>query len=253
MELDNVLGKLKKLKALYEGAKEIKSEEEANAAAAAIQRLLVQYNISMEEVERKTEKVDNVLEEPTSGYTYKSIGGIWEFRLLTVICKWNFCKCFTLNKSTKNLLIFGKKENLETVKWLRDFLSDKFVYLSKIRFKEYQKTEEYINRPIGKDKYQRSYLVGCADGLDYKLQEESDKDKKEDEVLSSKITSLVVRNKYEIEEYISHKYHPVNGRSFTTKINNSYSNGFNDGKNTELHKQVSSSYKEKAGKVKLLK
>lgn len=38
--LDKIKGKLQKLMKLYEGAKKIKSEGGANAAAAAIQRLL---------------------------------------------------------------------------------------------------------------------------------------------------------------------------------------------------------------------
>lgn len=51
MKIEDVLKKLKKLKKLYEGAKKINSEGEAAAAASAIQRLLVEYNISMEEVD----------------------------------------------------------------------------------------------------------------------------------------------------------------------------------------------------------
>lgn len=48
MKIEDALKKLKKLKKLYEGAKKINSEGEA---ASAIQRLLVEYNLSMEEVE----------------------------------------------------------------------------------------------------------------------------------------------------------------------------------------------------------
>ena len=46
--LDKIKGKLQKLMKLYEGAKKIKSEGEANAAAAAIQRLLAEYNLLWE-------------------------------------------------------------------------------------------------------------------------------------------------------------------------------------------------------------
>lgn len=94
MELDSVLKKLRKLQKLYEGTKKINSEGEANAAAAAIQRLLTMYNLSMDEIGKEEERKDEILEEKMSGYTYKSIGGEWEFRLLYVLCKWNFCKCF---------------------------------------------------------------------------------------------------------------------------------------------------------------
>lgn len=87
MKIEDALKKLKKLKKLYEGAKKINSEGEAAAAASAIQRLLVEYNLSMEEVESsisKDERKDAVEEEKASGFTYKSIGGQWEYRLTYV-------------------------------------------------------------------------------------------------------------------------------------------------------------------------
>jgi len=252
--LDNVLSKLRKLKALYEGAKAINSEGEANAAAAAIQRLLIQYNLSMEEIgSDEQKKADVVIEETTSGFTYKSIGGEWEFRLVYVLCKWNFCKCFQYGKTYKSLLIFGKQENLETVKWLRQLLSERFVSFSKTRYKEYQKTMEYAHKPMSMDKYQRSYLMGCTAGLDSKLKEESDRDKIQDQDYGTKVTALVVRNDSAISEYISNKYKTEKGRRTKVNIDSSYAFGFNDGKNTELHKQVSSGAKSQVNEVKLLK
>lgn len=251
--LDRVLSKLRKLKTMYEGAKKINSEGEANSAAAAIQRLLTQYNLSMEEIGSDEEKkADVVMEEQTSGYTYKSIGGEWEFRLLYVLCKWNFCKCFQWGKTYKTLLMFGKKENLETVKWLRELLSERFVKFSTTRFNEYKKTTEYSMRPMSKDKYQRSYLMGCAAGLDAKLKEESDIDKAKDETFGTKVTALVVRNDAAITEYISNKYKTGTGRRTKVNYDSSYSKGFKDGKNTELYKPVSSGAKTQASNVKLL-
>ena len=97
MDLQNVMQKLRKLQKLYEGAKKINSEGEAANAAAAIQRLLAQYNLTMAEVSQSEEdekKKTQPGHEILSGYTYKSIGGMWEYRLWYVICKWNFCKCF---------------------------------------------------------------------------------------------------------------------------------------------------------------
>ena len=212
--LDSVLKKLRKLQNPYEGAKKINSEGEANAAAAAIQRLLIQYNLSMDEIGTDEEKSkDTVLEEKVDGFTYKSIGGEWEFRLLYVLCKWNFCKCFQVGGTYKRLMIFGKKENIETVKWLRSMLAERFVSFSKNRFKEYQKTVEYAMKPISMDKYQRSYLMGCAAGLDAKLKEESDREKAKDAEFGAKVTALVVRNDTAVTEYIENKYKVGRGRA----------------------------------------
>lgn len=252
--LDSVLKKLRKLQNLYEGAKKINSEGEANAAAAAIQKLLIQYNLSMDEIGTDEEKSkDTVLEEKVDGFTYKSIGGEWEFRLLYVICKWNFCKCFQVGGTYKRLMIFGKKENIETVKWLRSMLSERFVSFSKNRFKEYKKTVEYAMNPISMDKYQRSYLMGCAAGLDAKLKEESDREKAKDDEFVAKVTALVVRNDTAVTEYIENKYKVGKGKARRENFDSARAFGFRDGKNTELHKQVSSGAKSQAQGVKLLK
>ena len=253
-KLDSVLKKLRKLQNLYEGAKKINSEGEANAAAAAIQRLLIQYNLSMDEIGTDEEKSkDTVLEEKVDGFTYKSIGGEWEFRLLYVLCKWNFCKCFQVGGTYKRLMIFGKKENIETVKWLRSMLAECFVSFSKNRFKEYQKTVEYAMKPISMDKYQRSYLMGCAAGLDAKLKEESDREKAKDAEFGAKVTALVVRNDTAVTEYIENKYKVGKGKARRENFDSARDFGFRDGKNTELHKQVSSGAKSQAQGVKLLK
>lgn len=252
--LDSVLKKLRKLQNLYEGAKKINSEGEANAAAAAIQRLLIQYNLSMDEIGTDEEKSkDTVLEEKVDGFTYKSIGGEWEFRLLYVLCKWNFCKCFQVGGTYKRLMIFGKKENIETVKWLRSMLAERFVSFSKNRFKEYQKTVEYAMKPISMDKYQRSYLMGCAAGLDAKLKEESDREKAKDAEFGAKVTALVVRNDTAVTEYIENKYKVGRGRARRENFDSARAYGYKDGKNTELYKQVSAGAKSQADGVKLLK
>ena len=250
-KLDKVMKQLRKLKALYEGATKINSEGEANNAARAIQRLLLQYNLTMEEVDGAEEKSkETVMHEKVSGYTYKSIGGEWENRLVYVICKWNFCRCFIYGSSYKVLLIVGKKENMEMVKWLRSFLSEHFVTFSKERFKEYKKTSEYAMRPISLDKYQRSYLMGCAAGLDAKLQEEHEKEKKDVE-LSTKITALVVRNDQAVSEYVDNMFGKTGKRSRKERFDGARQSGFTDGRNTSINKPISGG-RSQASSVKLL-
>ena len=117
-KLDTIQKKLRKLQKMYEGAKAINSEGEAQAAAAAIQRILLEYNITIEEI--GVEKDKNVIEQETwSGYTYKSIGGWWEQRLVAVLCRFNFCRCFLLGRSYKTLYIIGTEENRKQVQWFR--------------------------------------------------------------------------------------------------------------------------------------
>lgn len=250
--LESVIKKLRKLQNLYEGAKKVNSEGEALAAAAAIQRLLVQYNLTMDEIGQEDDQKDTILEERWDGYTYKSIGGKWESLLCHVLCKWNFCKSFEVGGTYKRLMIIGKKENIETVKWLREMLSERFVEFSKKRFKEFQQTEEFAFRPIGKDKFQRSYLVGCCNGLDAKLREENEREKKEDADFSAKVTALVVRSDAAIQEYVESKYKVGNGRCTKENYDSARHAGFSDGKNTDLYKPVSEGAHAQANALKML-
>lgn len=241
MSLDKVMRKIAKLKKLYEGAKAIKSEGEAANAAHLIQKLLAEYNLTMEEVGTAEEKAENkVLHEHISGYTRKSIGGYWEQQLTHVICRWNFCKCYLFGNSYKNLIIVGKKDNIEMVKWLLEVLKERFVSFSNDRYKEYvaQKKEEGI-KPCSKDKFQRSYLSGCAAGLDAKLQEEHEREKKEEVELTTKVTALVVRSNAEIEEYINKTWGGTGkARSARTTYDDARNAGYKDGRNTSINKPI---------------
>lgn len=239
-DLSQVMRKISKLKKLYDGAKAINSEGEAANAAYLMQKLLTEYNLTLEEVDQEVEKEQNpMLHEQTSGYTYKSIGGHWEQRLWHVICKWNFCRCYTYGSSYKNLIIVGRKENVEIVKWLRDMLSERYVEFSKQHYKEYLENLQSWEKPMSKDKYQRSYLMGCAVGLDAKLTEEHEREKREEVELSTKITALVVRNDAALVEYVNKQWGGVGkGRCYKENYDEARVRGYKDGKNTELHKPI---------------
>jgi hypothetical protein len=254
MKIEDVLKKLKKLKKLYEGAKQINSEGEAAAAASAIQRLLVEYNLSMEEVESsisKDERKDGVEEQQTSGYNYKSIGGQWEYRLAYVICKYNFCKCFQYGNSYKNLMIIGKPENLETVKWLKNMLAERFVEISNKKWKEYKLGLEYLlsGCKISKDRFQRSFLMGCVAGLDVRMKEMAERDVD----YSNKVTALTVCNNAAIDEFIANKYNKVKYRRATAGGDTEEARhmGYKEGRNTDIYKPISENRRSNTLNVKL--
>lgn len=245
-KIQQVISKLRKLQKLYEGAKKINSEEEANAAAAAIQRLLTEYNLTMEAVgEEPIEKA--IQEEIISGYEKKTHGGDWVHKLTSVICKYNFCKCYYFGRGNKRLLIVGAKENLETVKWLRGMLMERFYELGKRRYKEYCDEYEMYGVVMGSYKLQRRnpwlrrYLLGCASGLNFKLKAEENKMKAESEQMGSKVTALVVRNDAAIVEYM-YKNHKMGKPRVVAGLGWSSASeiGFKDGVHTNINKPLSS-------------
>ena len=249
--LDGIMRKIRKLRNLYEGAKKINSEGEAQQAALLMQKLLTQYNLTMDQVgEDEDKEKDKLMDETISGYSYHSIGGHWESYLTSVICKWNICRCLQWG-TYKRLLIIGNKENLEMVKWLRDTLAARYVEFSKARYKEYCNSERGALFPMSKDKFQRSYLMGCAEGLDAKLRAEHEQEKKDDADYSAKVTALVVRKDAELETYCEEKWHPKKGRSIRVNYDSAHASGVRDGRNTQLHKPISSQ-RTAANNVKLL-
>ncbi len=256
-KLQKVMQKLRKLQKLYEGAKEINSEGEAQAAAAAIQRILEEYNITLEEV-GETVNPDAICEEKISGYNGKTHGGDWVQKLTSVICRHNFCRCYYYGRGNKTLLIAGKKENIEVVKWLRDMLMEKYVKLGVQRYKEYilknaQMLELLGKKPERKNPFLRRYLIGCAAGLEYKLKMEETMMKNKDEQRDAKVTALVVQNENAVMEYMKGKYGYIGSvKHRQLSWTNASEQGFNDGKNTELHKPIQQSRETQINNVKLL-
>lgn len=236
--LDSVLKKLQKLQKLYDSAKEVNSEGEAEAAAIAIQRLLTLHNLSMEDIKMDDENVgDNMIHLHISGENY-SCGGWWEERLTSVVCSYSFCKCYYYGNSYKRLLVVGKKENVENVLWMTKFLSEKFVKLSEKRWNEYRMSEEYSINKITKHKFQRNYLIGCTDGLNAKMKAEREYEKQN---LGEKVTSLVVCNDSMIKKYVNENI----GRSRTSKRtfgdqSSARNIGYTDGRMVQINKQIDS-------------
>lgn len=242
MELEKVINKLRKLKNLYEGAKSINSLGEAANAASVIQRLLSEYNLTMSEVELKSKsEEDLILEQITSGYTYKAIGGSWEYRLLTVLCSHNFCKCFEYGTSYKNLIMFGKKENMDMVNWLREVLSRNFVNFSNEEYKKLKDIDgvhRLDGEKINKDKFQRTYLSGCVRGLDAKLCLKEEETKEKDNDFKAKVTSLTIRNNQMLDEHISRKFGKIRQKHRGVTNTDATFMGFRRGYATDVNQPI---------------
>lgn len=156
----------------------------------------------MDEIKTDDEKKSDLIHEQVSGNEYKSIGGYWELLLTKVVCDFNFCKCFKYGSSYKNLIIIGSKENIDNVKWLVSFLKETFVKLSKTRYKEYVSNNTFLSKVPTKDKFQRSYLLGCAQGLREKFEEEKKECERVEQEKSTRITTLAVRNNEAVIKYV---------------------------------------------------
>ena len=169
--------KLRKLLALKDSALEVGSIGEAEAAAAAVQRLLREYNLAEEEIpigERIANPV--VMEKLPYYYSYRND---WFFGLLGVLSHANLCESLHHKKRAGRkvlenyIFIIGRETNVKMVSFLAMQLANRFVFFCKEAYKEYRMKQLYSGcAPLSEALFARDYLGGCVDGLSLKLEKE---------------------------------------------------------------------------------
>lgn len=229
---NKIVEKLKKLMRLQQSAKKIGSEGEANAAAAAISRLLTQYNLSLMDINPE-ERKESLQVQRTGHISFKDTYGLWKRLLMNVICEFNYCKVFLISGQS-NMVIVGTEANTSAVIYLYDMLRGIFRKLAPVRYEEFAsgirgaiRTEKY------KRKYIASYLKGCVYGVKEKLTIEAKANEVQDK-------SLVVCHNQLIDDYMS-SYELVQRKAAKTKkkdIVEAFSSGYCDGKNTNINKAI---------------
>lgn len=158
---EKITERIRKLIRLKESATQIGSEGEAHAAAAAIHRLLMEYNLSL--LDLAGENPQNRLTACESDrISYKdAAGNIWKRDLMRVLCEYNYCKML-LYAGTTHMVVIGTEENAATVIALFDYLRKTFRRLSEEKYSGYaQGRRGYWRTAKGKKDYIRSYLEGC--------------------------------------------------------------------------------------------
>lgn len=233
--LDKIKTRLAKLIKLQESAISLNSTEEADVVAIKIKNLLDQYNLTMSDAEFEEERKSLTKEKTEASYMSR-IGGKWEAALISVICKYNFCRSVQTKQRESARVTFtvlGLKENVDTVLWLYRYLSDNFVNMGK-RHYAVQKAGDAafgINtRP--QDTFLRSYLLGCVVGLNAKLEMEQRQ-------LESEVgTSIILRNNEAVTEFMHQEFgeNLKSGRKISVKVDSAHFLGVRDGNNVTIRK-----------------
>ncbi|MBR1527003.1 MAG: DUF2786 domain-containing protein [Prevotella sp.] len=162
---EKILERIRKLLRLQEGAEKIGSEGEAYAAAQGVHRLLTEYNLSMSDIKDEDGKVTmNIGESDKINYD-SEYGSRWRRWIMTTIAKYNYCELFIVTGSPKMLLI-GQVDNVAICKELFDYLVKTFRRLSRERFDIALSLDRALYFEDAKRLWFRSYLEGCAAGLD---------------------------------------------------------------------------------------
>ncbi len=200
---ESILQKIQKLKALADRPGTI---GEAEAAMAAIQRLLLQYNLDMATVEnyRPVEKEDVIYERHNLNEYQTRHDGDFAWKLISAIARFNFCRpihhtmrrdeygSFKPSKWAEPKLndqgeftIIGQRHNVEIVMYMYHYCLNNIKALADEGWKDYDRNETKI-----KTVYVRHFFDGACLAVSQRLYRQFKEQQQENE------TAVLVIVKY---------------------------------------------------------
>lgn len=138
---ERALDKIRKMKRMMEGAK---TEGEAQQFAAMMQRMMLNHNIDMTDIEVQQMEA----EEPVSEHWFnpegpdaktKRVRSYWMEELAAIVARAHFCD-IAVNEKTNNIMLIGRKSNIEVAEFMVVTLS-RIVHKMALRewWKEWRK------------------------------------------------------------------------------------------------------------------
>lgn len=245
MEKENVITKIQKLLKLQYGAEQIGSTGEAYQAAKMVRKLLMEYNLSMSDIDTSEgeQKLTMSKSEELSGSD--RYGNHWKFQLLGVIASNNLCSAY--KRVSGKMFVIGTEDNVAIVQEFYNYLVKVFRRLAKEHWerkcKEWEQQGYNVEYILFADntvmnKFFRSYLEGVPVGL----QENYDSLKP-----TSAETALVVCHQEAIDEYVKENF-TMNDKKPRTRTRKIYGDAYNlgaaDGRAVSLNRQIAQTPKE---------
>lgn len=214
---ERVLDLIKKLNAKAESASKIGSSAEAEAFAAKVTQMLLDYNLSMDEISlegQTVEPIDREIFRPELfGVTAKKSRILWQEILAIAVAQANFCRIL-VHPGRNSLSFVGRRHNREVAMWLYGSL---VADLEEVATKEYVRYF-YQCRDNGDVTvargYRASWLTGAVTAVQRRLLADREKALEE-----PKVSALMSRTAIELSEFVD-KFEPaapVSGRQTTNR------------------------------------
>jgi hypothetical protein len=255
---ENILNRISKLMAK---ARSTENEHEHNAFMAKAHELLTQHNLSMSEIDVKLmeSRIIEYCDDLLSFGVVKEESD-WETLLLSILCRYNYCKPIVQYHSHTNkrlggvLSIVGERHNCIAVTYLFDVARDKFRYFSKKSFNQLKKDaqDEFYHSVNGKlselelnkrgvlpyrTVYIRSFLKGCCLGLAKALSEKhTDESSSTDAIDNDGFEVMRLNVDNAIDKYMENQYGDSlnsSGIKFNSQ-SDAFKIGFEQGNSFEL-------------------
>lgn len=245
MEKESVIQKIQKLLKLQYGAESIGSTGEAYQAAKMVRKLLMEYNLSMSDIDTSDGEQKLTMTKSDELAGSDRYGNHWKFQLLGVIASNNLCSAY--KRVSGKMFVIGTEDNVAIVQEFYNYLVKVFRRLAKEHWerkcKEWEQQDYNVEYILFADntvmnKFFRSYLEGVPVGL----QENYDSLKP-----TSAETALVVCHQEAIDEYVKENF-TMNDKKPRTRTRKIYGDAYNlgaaDGRAVSLNRQISSKAEE---------
>lgn len=239
-----ILEKIRKLENLRQSAEEIGSEGEAYKAAQVIHKLLLEYNLSMEDVptDAPVSEDDKIIyTEEDSTHHHGTKIPAWEKQLWAVLAEHFFCLAVRDRHQIYGcsmMRLVGTKVNTDSARYVHDVFCNRLFPLGKTRYIEYLRDfriNRYHLRPDPFGRWLDNYLLGCTFGLSETLREDATEQ-------ASGIRDLTLRTQSKLTEWFrTNQGNLRTARTSYTQDNEAITKGMKDGKNLNLTKGVEGS------------
>lgn len=233
MTRERIVDRIKKMISLKND--KAATQNEVETAAALIQKLLIEHNLTMGEVNttEAEEKYDKFCFSPEQ----KKMEGKWILHLYNMMAKQNFCQTVVDPKwdnpndrkhKSFNIYIIGKSSDVEVVEYFCSWLVPVIRNMANGAWNSYQGPEK-------RGRFLRGYLMGCVLGINSKLTDE----KQRIVQTSEKSRALIIKRDAQLVEAVS-KIFPNLGRTRGSRSSSmdGQAKGFSDGKGMNLRKGV---------------
>lgn len=235
-----IIEKIKKLQQMAKSAKEVSTEDEAQAFSTAMQRLMLKHKVTMSEVEHasldKEDPCDKLSVHENYGRPLKKARILWQESLAKAVCKAHFCRMLVTERSSV-LVFVGRLTDLEAAASTFGYMASVAENMAdKAYTKAYSvawKTEGYWERKNALHEmkgFRYSFLLGFAQRLGERYDEELEKMKQEQQGAAGETALIRLTDAMKVvNEWASKNLCIVKANNSSRGISNGA--GYDEGKN----------------------
>lgn len=192
-DMTAILDKIARLKTLAERPG---TPEEAAAALAGIQRLMLRYNLTEEEVDaagRNEERGFDKFEFDLGASM------MWRKNLMTRIARYSFCEAI-FDHAGRRVWIIGEKHNVQVVKGLYDYLTDAIMRLADDGYKALDIGERMFVKPRA---WKHAFRTGAGQAVGDRLYDQWKASQREAEAENARTSAIVLVKSEELANAVA--------------------------------------------------